>query len=618
MTIKNKLGAMIIGLVAAFGVSTALYFVILAPIDRMEQDEQSITRLRNALYACELSARKMLTASDFGPSAIAYQDSVAALKKSFTAVQGLKALPNAGPSIKKSLDAINRLNALIDTNEEDVEGSIKAVLENLTEEMKTTTGQLFSQVSNRKFNKVDRNIFVFGVYQMNNNIDKMSTALDTSIQVIDRQSTEIQKQIGVIKARSLGIALVIVALVVGAVALLSYRIVARLSGSIQKIETGIEAMKEGDLTKAFASTTGSDEIGALTSNLSSFESGLKSTIGGIQAVSSENIAMKESLIATAEESSASGNQIAANTASIGKKIATLDASLGAATAAVGSISEGIVGLNDRIREQMTMVEESTASVTEMIASIDNVAKITDLRRGGMDKLALTVASGGEKMSSTFEEVQRINESVGSIQEITEIIASISSQTNLLAMNAAIEAAHAGDAGKGFSVVADEIRKLAEASADNSKEIGSLLSDIVGRIDQASRSGTETNASFQDIDREVKELRDSLGEIFSSMSELRTGGDQILQAMTALRDESVDVKEAAVAINENTGSIGSSMATLKQVSAEVSGGMSEIATGIGEISTAMKDVLVSAEKIGKLGESLNTELSRFKTTDEPSA
>jgi methyl-accepting chemotaxis protein len=613
VTIRTKLGAIIACLVAAFAASIIIYFAILNPVSKMEDERVSITALTSALYEREVKANQILTGKDFTAAVEANAKSREKMEKAFQAVKDLKVLPRANVSIKKSLESIARLNVLIENSEDSLNSSIEGVKKDMVAELgeSGTNSQLFALSAVHSHTVIDSTIFKYNVVQLNNNAEDISTAIDTSLVVISKQNNQISKEIQAVKTRSVLIALAVILLVVGVTALAALRVTLRISGSIIKMESGIEAMKGGDLTKEFASQD-SDEIGILSANLSSFEQGLKANIASIQAVSSENIAMKESLVATAEEASASGHQIAASGSAIGEKISMLNKSLVSATDSVGSIAQGIVALNDQIRSQMSMVEESTASVTQMIASIENVAKIADQRQLAMDGLVGTVSSGGEKMASTFEEIQRINESVGSIQEITEIIASISSQTNLLAMNAAIEAAHAGDAGKGFSVVADEIRKLAEASAENSKEIGSLLADIVGRIDQASKSGRDTNSSFQAIDKNVKELRESLGEIFSNMSELRAGGDQILQAMTCLRDESAQVREGAASINDNALSIRESMTTLRSVSAQVSDGMTEITQGIGEISTAMKDVLGSAERVGKLGESLNSELAGFKT------
>jgi methyl-accepting chemotaxis protein len=611
MNVRKKFGVIIAMLVAAFAVAFALYLQILSPITQMSMEEAVVSQLSSTIYLRKFAANQLLTAPNFDNAAKTNDASAKQLQQLFNEVSKLTTLASASTSIHDSLNAVNRLSALISSDELKLSEPIKVVRESLFTEFGITGIPLFSHTYGYPFHKIDSNGFIKRVHSMMDAVSELDTRLDISLTVIDIQSKEIGRQITAIRLRSIFVALVAMFFVVGGAVLIAIRTTGGIARRIGDIELEIEAMKEGDLTRAF-DIAGSDEIGGLSANLGAFQGGLKSTLAGIKSVSAENIAMKGILVSTADEASSSSQQITTNCIAIDKKMATLDQSLGAATTAVGSIAEDIVGLNDRIRSQIAMVEQSTASVTEMIASIDNVANITDQRRTAIDTLGETVAVGGEKLGTTFDEIQRINESVGSIQEITGIIVSIASQTNLLAMNAAIEAAHAGDAGKGFSVVADEIRKLAEAAAENSTEIGAILSDIIGRIAQASKSGAEATASFQAIDTEVKSLRESLGEIFDNMNELRQGGDQILKAMTVLREESVGVKENAVAINKNAGSISSSMSTLKQVSGEVSDGMEEISTGIGEISQSMRSVLDEAEKSGGLGESLNSELSRFMT------
>ena len=614
MNIRNKFGLVILILVVAFAASLGFYFKILSPIDKMAQEETVVLQLNSVIYQRKFSANQLLTAQNFDAAAKTNEEIAKQTQQLFGEIGNLKALANSNAAIRDSLSGIGRLSVLIEGNETKLSEAVNAVRQDLITEFGISGISLFSHVYGYHFHVIDSNDLINKVKSMMDDVSELDSRLNVSLDVIGMQNKEIDKQIAKIKLSSIYVAFAGMLVIIGGAVFVAFRITGGIARKIGGIESAIESMKEGDLTRAFEAA-GSDEIQRLSNDLGAFEKDLKSTIAGIQSVSADNIAMKESLIATAERTSVSVQEIAKNGSSISGTISTLDLSLGEATTSVESIVKGIAGLNRRIISQMAMVEQSTASVTEMIASIENIAAITDQRRSAIDKLAESVAVGGDKLGITFEEIQRIKDSVGSIQEITGIIANIASQTNLLAMNAAIEAAHAGDAGKGFSVVADEIRKLAEAAADNSKGIGAILSDIVGHIDQTSKAGSETTSSFQAIDAEVGNLRDSLVEIFSSMSELRQGSDQILEASKVLREESVEVKEDAVAINSNAESINSSMSTLKRVSSEVTGGMGKISAGIGDISVAMQSVLEGAERIGALGESLNSELARVQTAQE---
>jgi methyl-accepting chemotaxis protein len=620
MTIRVKLLIVVIMLCVSFLGSIATYFISRSPIARIQHEQRILSALRIALVNEELAVNRLPTAP-FVPQLETVMAAVKGTGDAFAEVKKITYLRGIGASIRQSLSNIESLQsfhddslivaftesaALVAEEEKKLDGTTITIT---TASLFDITSVLLSRSSSRDSSGV---ITVFYITRLNTAIDNLSQGLESAVRSIDTQYGKIDSEVGRVDTWSTLISLAIIAVLVAGTFLVSLFLTRRIAASVSTIESDIAVLKEGDLTRTFSAKT-RDEIGRLAENLNRFIQSLKESISHVQTVSLENSRIKDNLVVTTEQTSASAAEIDASAGSIDTQISTLDRNILSTGTAVKSITDEIGTLMGKIVEQMAMVEQSTASVTEMIASINNVAKIADTRRGATEKLVDAMADGGRKITANIEIVAQINASVGSIQDITGIINGISARTNLLAMNAAIEAAHAGEAGKGFSVVADEIRKLAEASAKNSKESAKILKGIVVRIHDAMSSSGEMKSAFEKTDEEAHALSGSLAEIFASMGELRTGGDQILKAMTVLQEVSASVKDGAKTINDNSGLIRDSMESVQRISAEVRGGMKEISMGIREISGAVQNVRNTAMRLGELGDSLGEALAKFKTT-----
>jgi methyl-accepting chemotaxis protein len=393
----------------------------------------------------------------------------------------------------------------------------------------------------------------------------------------------------------------------------------RIVRNTKTIEKAIEDIKEGDLTVQFE-VKSKDEIGRLGNNLLLFINALKESVMNIQTASSRTVAVKEELLSSTVETSASAEQIKKHTSSMvavavaDKLSSTIDQSF----KATSEITDNIAKLGNQILEQTSMVEESTASVTQMIATVDNIARMTQKNREVSERLVRASETGKEKLAIMSSVVKGIDETVGTIREMANIIQSISAQTNLLAMNAAIEAAHAGQYGKGFAVVADEIRKLAEASGKSTKNITVTLKQMLAKIKEATESSEVTTQAFAQIGTEVETVSRSLAEIHGSTSELNTGGKQILQAMTSLREVSAQVNEGSQAMSESSKAVDDSMNLVKKISTDVFSVFEEISKGIEDISAAIGNVKHLAVEVGTVSGNLDTAVHRFKTADEVEA
>ena len=225
---------------------------------------------------------------------------------------------------------------------------------------------------------------------------------------------------------------------------------------------------------------------------------------------------------------------------------------GVATASA-QIAQGNQDLSQRTEEQASALEETAASMEQLGATVkqnaDNARQANQLAQG-----ASTVAlKGGEVVGQVVRTMKGINDSSKKIADIISVIDGIAFQTNILALNAAVEAARAGEQGRGFAVVASEVRSLAGRSADAAKEIKSLITASVERVEQGSALVDQAGATMTEIVSSIKRVTDIMGEISAASTEQSQGVaqvgeavgqmDQVTQQNAALVEESAAAAES---------------------------------------------------------------------------
>jgi len=323
------------------------------------------------------------------------------------------------------------------------------------------------------------------------------------------------------------------------------------------------------------------EFGMLSQSVDKMNRNIRKLIQQILSTAEQMAASSQQLTASAEQSAQAATQVAESTTHVANSSST----------------------------QLKLIEHTASIVNEMSNGIDTVTKNIQTVNESSKKTSTTALEGTTAIKTTIEQMARIGEKTENaaevihaldgyskeIDKIVGMISAIADQTNLLALNAAIEAARAGDAGRGFSVVAEEVRKLAEQSALSTKEIVGLIKNV--------QINTEKAVSYMDENKKEvqsgQEFANRAGEKFNTISTMITeigNGIEVITNSTILLDTGTKhVVEASNNINKESHKAADETQTISAATEEQSASMEEIASASTHLAKTAEDLQNTVRK-----------------------
>ncbi len=371
------------------------------------------------------------------------------------------------------------------------------------------------------------------------------------------------------------------------------------------------ASGEGDLTRHIELETG-DELGIFAQDFNGFLDSLRRLINSVKENVNTTQEMGDRLYQNTEDGVERTGETMEDLEHLQSGYQTLQENIGQSLEDARKVQDRMEGLNDQVQSQASAVEQSAAEIREMINSINTTAEVVENKKSVTDQLVSMTVDGESKLEKTNKIIGEVREEAGSMLEMIKLINDIAEKTNTLAINAAIQAARSGEAGKGFSVVATEIRKLAESVGKNANSISNSLGETIDRVEQVTGSSEETAEAFGRIKQEVEDVASVFGDTHSSLKDLSVNSEQVLTEINHMTSMTSEVKEAYGEITQLIEHTGSSMGQMNQVFGNVQGSTENILKNVGDLQSINEQLAYMGEDNRATIQSLSNEVNRFRT------
>ena len=468
---------------------------------------------------------------------------------------------------------------------------------------------------------------------------RLSQAVSALIEYQARRLAQVKEEIAAARHRAQSIMLALALFTFLAAALVGVALTRTIVGPVRRTARAALRLADGDLTVPALSVRTRDEIEDMAQAFNQMMGTWRDVLGQIRRTSGLLNESGERLLTVAEEAAQATGQIAAAIHEVAHGAGEQVRQAQQTQEAVEQLRQAIDQIAAGAHHQAEKAEQTTRSLEQMARSIEEVsgsagevaeaaARGAERARAGDDAVR-QVVDGMEQIRAAVARVAQRIKDLGEysrqIDQIVVMISDIAEQTNLLALNAAIEAARAGEHGRGFGVVAEEVRRLAQRSAEATREIGALIKSIQGAVDAAigeteastlhvatgSELAGNARAALEEIVAAIRTTDALARAISQAAANMAAASPAMLQAMAEMASVTQENSAATQEMAASSSQVLRAMDEVVSISEQTAASTQEVSASTEEMSASAEELKASVETLTRLAADLERIVQRFR-------